>query len=87
MEAQQKGTKFAPHKFLYPAYGQQSLCFAMLTAGSMKIGHFVFLENVNENHKQNLLQVPEKFEHYSLLNKMPASQPELVLGVLLLLET
>ena len=58
----------------------------MLIAGSMEIGHVVFLENVNENHTQNL-QVPEKFKHYSLLNKMPASQPELVLGVFQLLET
>ena len=87
MEAGQKGPEFAPHKFPYEVYGPPSLGFAMLIAGSMKIGLVVFLENVNENHKQNLLPVPEKFEHHSLLNKMPASQPELVLGVLLLLET
>ena len=87
MGAEQKGPGFAPHKFPYPAYGQQSMGFAMLIADSMKIGPVVFLENVNENHKQNLIQVPEKFEHHSLLNIIPASQPELVLGVLLLLET
>ena len=89
MEAEQKDPELAPHKFLHPAYGQQSLGFAMLIAGSMKSGHDhdVSRENVNENHEQNLLKVPEEIEHYSLLNKMPASQPELVLGVLLLLET
>ena len=79
--------RHSPAKFPYPAYGQQPLGFAMLIAGSVKIGHDVFLKNVNENHKQNLLLAPEKFLRHSLLNKMPASQPELVLGVLLLLET
>ena len=59
MEAEQKGPEFAPHKFLYPAYGQQSLGFAMLIAGSMKSGQDVSLENVNENHEQNLVTVPE----------------------------
>ena len=59
MEAGQKSPEFAPHKFLYPAYGQQSLVFTMLIASSMKSGHDVSLENVNENHEQNLLKVPE----------------------------
>ena len=38
MEAEQKGPEFAPHKFLYTVYGQQSLASAMLIAGSMKRG-------------------------------------------------
>ena len=76
----------SPGKFPYPAYGQQPLGFAMLIAGSVKISHDVFLKNVNENRKQKLLLVPEKFEHHSLPNKMPVSQPEVVSGVLLLLE-
>ena len=87
MEAEQKGPEFDPHKFPYPVYGQQFLGFAMLIAGSMKIGLAVFLGNVNENHKQNPLLVTERFAPHSLLNKMAASQLELVLGVLLLLET
>ena len=36
-----------------------SLGFAMLIAGSMKSGHEVSLENVNKNHEQSLLKVPE----------------------------
>lgn len=87
MGAEQKGPEFAPHKLPCPAYGQQSLGFAVLIADSMKICPVVFLENVNENHKQNLIVAPKKFEHHSLLNKMPASQQKLVLGVVLLLET
>ena len=86
MGAEQKGPRYALRKFPYSAYGRQFPEFLMLTADSMKIGHLVFLENVNENHKQNLILVPDKVEHLSPLNSLPASQLELVLGVLRLLK-
>ena len=89
MEAEQRGTPNSPLTNFFIQLTVNNLWFfAMLIAGSMKRGgHDVSLENVNENHEQNLLKVPELIEHYSLLNKMPDSQPELVSGVLLLLET
>lgn len=83
---EQKGPGCSLHKFPYLAYGQQSLDCAMLTADSMKIGHLEFLENANENHKQNLILTPGRVDHHSPLNRLPASQLELVLEVLQLLK-
>ena len=58
----------------------------MLPADSIKIGHLAVLENLNENHKQNLILVPGTVGRHNPLNRLSASQLEPVLRVLQLLK-
>ena len=58
LEAEQRGPEFALTISL-SSLRPTILTFAMLIADSMKRGFDVSLENVNENHEENLLKVPE----------------------------